>query len=155
MCMLMTINPNVGHVRTSSESSFVSYAYIHPFTAHDTITIGWKSRDPLFGLLTYGVCVNLLSIELLDDCQMLLAWPEEHLALATASFCHWPFSRALKYCQTITKKNVLSRVLQGTLSRELPSVFCTLSCTSTSHLLFAWKDQKGNKKVLCTMQESA
>jgi hypothetical protein len=100
-----------------------------------------------------------LSIELLDDCRMLLPcwhdlkniWPWQLHHSVTG-----PFSRALKYCQTITKKNVLSWVLQGALSRELPSVFLhPFLHEHVSRLWFAWKDsEKETEKVLCTMQES-
>ena len=83
MCMLMTINPNVGHVTTSSESSFVLF----PLLQNDTLTIGQRFRDHfalvlhpaamhVFGLSSdwspgmYDVFVHLLSIESRDDCQM-------------------------------------------------------------------------------------
>jgi len=136
-----------------------SSAYTHPFTGNDTITIGWIAVHALVwehahSLATWHeVCVFIYCPL---NCLMIARFYEHDLknivlgnniipSLAITWTLCMLSSRALKYCQTITKKNVLSRVLQITLSRELPSVFCTLSCTSTSHFFF-WKDQKGNKK---------
>jgi hypothetical protein len=61
--------------------------------------------------------------------KMSWAWPEEHLGLATASFCHWPsherFTCFSRGHWNIANKSVLYRVLQNVLSRELQSVFWT------------------------------
>ena len=55
------------------------------------------------------------------------------------------FLEGIEILPTITKKSVLYRVLQNVLSRELQSVFCTLSYTSVSYF-FSGKDQKENNK---------
>jgi hypothetical protein len=101
MCMSMTINPNVGHVTTSSESIALLplHTFIHPLQ-NGTLTVAWSLGLGVLEIIQrsfshlccntclglsldwlpdiYDVCVYLLSIELHDDCQMLWAWPEEH-----------------------------------------------------------------------------
>ena len=124
----MTINPNVGHVTTSSEYSFASSAYISTIHCKNDTLTGHSCLDMeiiqrsfsrgcpavyvwvclWIGFLTYMmfafICCPL-------NCMMIARCYEYDLknilGLATSSCWHRPsherreclFSRALKYCQ--------------------------------------------------------
>jgi hypothetical protein len=152
--------------------SFVSSAYIHPFTGNDAITIGWRQRDPFRACLAvhalvwehahslatwHEVCVfHLLSIELLDDCQMLWTWPEEPCSWQHHSVIGHHMNVVHAFLESIEilsndyqEECTFSSVADHTFSRTPKRILHPFLHEHISPFL---ERPEGKQKVLCTMQ---
>lgn len=137
MCMLMTINPNVAHLRTLPESSFISYAYIHPFTAHDGITIGWKLRNSFSGLRTYDACVVLICCPsnclMIAGCCCLVGMTWRTFGLGSCIILSLGLSREhWNIAKRLPRRTYFLGCCRVHFLENSQAYFCTLSCTSTS-----------------------
>lgn len=160
MCMLMTINPNVGHVTTSSESSFVSSA--SKWYPHNWLQIQRSFRTcPVTMYVLVCLWIGLLACMMFSficcplNCVMIArrnehgleniwVWQLHHSVIGHHLNVLHAFLEGIEiFVNGYQEEFTLSSVAECAFSRTPKRL---LHPFSHERIFFAWKDQKGNKK---------